>query len=176
MIDEHSFCRTGFARFSDDRSMRYILRRTTTGRSLDEERGHPEAVFVMLNPSTADAFKADPTIRRCIDFAQRWRFRRMTVVNLFARRATDPRDLIAASDRGDGQIADEQILHECCDEEALVVCAWGVHGTLTDRDQTVISLLERAGVKMHALGLTKGGHPRHPLYLPASSEPRRWKP
>lgn len=176
MIDEHNETRTGFARFSDDRSKRYLLFRSADGRSLDDVRGHPPAVFVMLNPSTASAFTDDATIRRCLGFARSWNRRWISVVNLFTHRATDPRDLIAATDRGDDQVADETIMRECCDDESLVVCAWGAHGTLVDRDQTVIALLERAGVKLHMLGLTKDGHPRHPLRLPGNLRPRRWRP
>lgn len=176
MIDEYNHDRTAFVRFSADRSKRYMLRRSLVGRPLDEVKGAPPVVFVMLNPSTADAFRDDATIRRCIAFARRWGRRWLSVVNLFAHRATDPRDLISATDRGDDQVADEQLMREAYGEDELVVCAWGAHGTLVDRDQTVISLLERGGVKLHMLGLTKDGQPRHPLRLPGNLEPRRWKP
>lgn len=176
MIDEYNHDRTAFARFSSNRGKRYMLRRSLFGRPLDEVKGHPHVVWVMLNPSTADAFRDDATIRRCVGFTRLWARPWFAVVNLFAHRATDPRDLIAAADRGDDQIADEQLTRECYDDNALVVCAWGAHGALVDRDQTVIELLARTGVKLHMLALTKDGHPRHPLRLPGNLGPRRWRP
>jgi hypothetical protein len=51
---------------------------------------------------------------------------------------------------------------------AIVVAAWGVDGTHLHRDQAVIGLL---GKKLTCLGLTKRGHPAHPLYLKKSLEP-----
>lgn len=47
----------------------------------------------MLNPSTADETKDDPTIRRCIDFARRLGYGGLYAVNLYAWRARGPWEL-----------------------------------------------------------------------------------
>lgn len=126
------------------------------------------ACFVMLNPSTADATEDDPTIRRCIGFAKSWGCGGIVVVNLFAYRATDPKQLLKAADPV-GPDNDEHIraaVVEC----HPVVAAWGVHGVLRQRDGRVKWLLERWGVLPKCLGKTKDGrHPRHPLYVRADT-------
>ncbi|RYZ16550.1 MAG: DUF1643 domain-containing protein, partial [Myxococcaceae bacterium] len=122
------------------------------------------AVFVMLNPSTADAMEDDPTLRRCMDFAQRWGDSGVMLVNLFAYRATDPDDLPKERELAVGPENDKHIL-DVVSRANRVICAWGVHGTRFGRDQAVLSLLHGAGVEPVCFGKTKHGHPRHPLYL-----------
>lgn len=131
--------------------------------------------FVMLNPSTADAAVDDPTIRRCIAFAKAWGFGGLEVVNLFAFRATDPRELRRAAlpigPANDGSIAG------CAGQCALVVCAWGTDGALYRRGPKVLERLLASkviGHKVRHLGLTKSGHPRHPLYLRGDTLPQPW--
>ncbi len=121
----------------------------------------------MLNPSTADAERDDPTIRRCAGFARSWGFGGMTVVNLFALRATDPARLRRARDPV-GRDNDRHIAAAA--SAGLVVVAWGVHGRLGERDRAVLALL--SGCRPGCLGTTRGGHPRHPLYLPAATRCR----
>ena len=130
------------------------------------------AVFVMLNPSTADATNDDPTIRRCIGFAQRWGCVRLAVLNLFAFRATDPADL----KRAEEPIGPENrawFERTLIDDLAIgpVVCGWGVHGEHRGQEVAVLGWLQAFGVRPVALGVTKDGHPRHPLYLPKGVEP-----
>jgi len=125
-------------------------------------------VFVMLNPSTADAEQDDPTIRRCAGFARAWGFGGMTVVNLFAFRATDPARLRRARDPV-GRDNDHHIA-TAARGAGMVVLAWGVHGALDGRDRVVAALL--ADVRPRCLGTTRGGYPRHPLYLPAATRSR----
>ncbi len=88
-----------YAYLSEDRRYRYSLTRLIAdpqyGCLGEDERGGT-VTFVGLNPSTADETTDDPTIRRCIRFAREWGFDRLKMVNLFAYRATDPRDLWAA--------------------------------------------------------------------------------
>lgn len=128
--------------------------------------------FVMLNPSTADAFAVDPTVRRCIGFAQAWGCGSLEVTNVFAYRATDPKVMAAQHDPvGDGN--DDAILAAACAAD-LVVAAWGVHATLDGRETAVRRLLGGAGVELRYLRLTKGGHPGHPLYVPADTTPTVW--
>lgn len=132
----------------------------------------PRINFCMLNPSTADAFKLDPTVRRCVGFAKAWGGGALEVTNAFALRSTDPAGLRHTSDPvGFGN--DDAILAAAVAAE-VVVLAWGVHATLLDREQHVRRLLAEAGVSAQVLSLTKDGHPAHPLYLPASSQPFSW--
>jgi hypothetical protein len=129
------------------------------------------AVFVMLNPSTADAFVEDPTIRRCQAFAKREGCGGLIVVNLFALRATDPKALYSHPDPV-GPLNDG-IVHEAHYQGSPVIAAWGVHGTLNGRSAAVCSLLEFCD--LHVLGLTKDGHPRHPLYVRGDAPLTLWR-
>jgi hypothetical protein len=121
----------------------------------------------MLNPSTADAVRDDPTIRRCIGFAKAWGAGGMVVVNLFAYRASSPRILFAAEDPV-GPQNDRHLLRVLSRAGQVVVAAWGSHGSYRDRDAEVLQLLMRRRIHIECLGRTADGQPRHPLYLPAS--------
>jgi len=129
-----------------------------------------EVLFVMLNPSTADAERDDPTIRRCIGLARAWGFSGVRVANLFAWRATDPRDLR----RADAPVgpANDRWLRRLQADAALTVAAWGVHGRWQGRDR---ALLRRLG-DLQVLGLTREGLPRHPLYVRNDALPLPWRP
>lgn len=176
MIDDYNLDRTGWARFSEDRTMRYRLARKLTGFDY-EIAAERRVVFVMLNSSTADAFMLDPTVRRCVGFAQRFGADYLEVVNLFALRSTDPAELYkrAAGARGDDRTNDEQIL-AACRGATKVIAGWGAHGELGDRGELVRRMLHDEGIVLHHLGLTKGLAPRHPLYLKASTELEVWAP
>ena len=138
--------------------------------SLTREWGSGLAVlFVGLNPSTADETLDDPTIRRCISFARDWGYARLHMANLFAFRATAPRDMKNASDPV-GPENDRHLL-ALANDSALTVAAWGVHGTFGGRHNAVRGMLPR----LHYLRLTKDGHPGHPLYLPRTLKPVAWK-
>ncbi len=119
-----------------------------------------EAMIVGLNPSTADADRDDPTIRRCIAFARGWGYAGLCMTNLFAYRATRPADLMAADDPVGPD--NDAWLVDAANNAAIVVAAWGVHGILLGRNDAVRAMLPR----LHGLRATKGGHPGHPLYLP----------
>ena len=126
--------------------------------------------FVMLNPSTADAVKEDPTIRRCVGFARSWGYGSLSVVNLFAFRATDPSDLLSAVDAV-GPENDRHIVKECS-QANLTVLAWGnPPRSLTARASEVLAVLLESGIPAVCLGLTKQGMPRHPLYLAQATVP-----
>lgn len=155
--------------WSPDRVHRYTLWRTWYRTLI----GNPQwryAAVIGLNPSTADETRDDPTIRRCIDFAKSWDVDALCMLNLFAFRATDPRDMKAAADPVGAE--NDAWLIRICRGASLVLAAWGVHGEYQGRDRAVRQLLEEAGVVPLALGFTKAGHPRHPLYMPKSAEPR----
>lgn len=130
------------------------------------------AVFVMLNPSTADAEQDDPTIRKCIGFARRWGAGGIDVVNLYAYRATDPADLKAAGrpvGPENDRYIDETVVQP--GDDGWVICAWGVNAKGLERPAKVLARLGELGVKPCALRLTATGIPWHPLMLPYSAQP-----
>lgn len=140
------------AEFSPCRSYRYALERRW------DDAG-PTVAFIGLNPSTADEQSNDPTIRRCIGFAQSWGFGSLSMVNLFAMRSKDPRLLYEAEDPI-GPDNDRWIEKARRRADALIA-AWGTRGTLLGRDESVLAKHR----DLLCLGVTKDGHPRHPLYL-----------
>lgn len=137
------------------------------------EWGDPKSVlFVMLNPSTADGEADDPTIRKCAGFARRWRYERLEIVNLFAYRATKPRELFAADARREDIIGWENssLVARAAREAGIIVCAWGAHAAGHDfHIETVRGWLISSAPQYH-LGLTAHGYPRHPLYVPYDQE------
>ena len=153
------------ARFSNCRRWRYLLwRKWGDG---------PVANFLMLNPSTADEVKLDPSCTRARVYAEQWGFGALIVTNLFGWRATDPGDMKAARDpvgRGNDAAIVQAARHS-----RLVVCAWGNHGLHLDRSPRVARMLRDARVKLHVLKLNGSGEPAHPLYLPGSLRPARWE-
>ncbi len=137
-----------------------------------QELGEPlSCVFIMLNPSTADAEQDDPTIRRCIGYAKAWGYDRLEVVNLFAYRATDPREVFALSQSGDPVgPRNQEVINQATGDAGMIVCAWGAHGGYMGQDETVLGWLHDK--ERYSLGLTKDGKPRHPLYLRADAKPK----
>lgn len=137
--------------------------------------GDPKAcLFVMLNPSTADGELDDPTIRRCVGFARAWNFERLEVVNLFAYRATKPAELFAFHNKQGDAIGWEnpEIVERAARDSGLVVCAWGANvGDFGFHVDTVRGWLDPK--PQFALGFTKDGHPKHPLYVPLAAELQR---
>jgi hypothetical protein len=126
----------------------------------------------MLNPSTADAFQLDPTNRRCVGFAQAWGYGSMVTTNIFAFRSTDPAGLRTAAD-AIGPENDDAILSAATSAD-LVIAAWGTHGELQGRGAAVREMLVGAGIALHALRVTKAGHPGHPLYVAGDTLPTTW--
>lgn len=126
------------------------------------------AMFIGLNPSTADETNDDPTIRRCIAFARAWGYGALCMANLFAYRATDPAVMKKAAEPVGWE--NDHTLTTLAAGAGVVVAAWGAHGTYKGRDKSVRLLVP----KLHFLRLTKDGHPGHPLYLPASLKPQPW--
>ena len=145
----------------------------------DAQLGEPLAcVFIMLNPSTANGLDDDPTIRRCVSFAKAWGYDRLEVLNLFAYRATNPKELLKLSHHEDpvgvlNQAAFQEVLYDS-NPVGMIICAWGAHGAHLGQDETALGWLEDH--KRFALGLTKDGHPKHPLYLPTTATPARFRP
>jgi hypothetical protein len=125
--------------------------------------GEGTCTFVMLNPSSADAEKDDPTVRRCIRFARDWGYARLTVVNLYAFRATDPRALKTATDPVGPE--NDHVLSVVFGASDRIVAAWGCHAA-PERVAEVMGWPIRPRI---CLGLTKDGAPRHPLYVRADA-------
>lgn len=125
---------------------------------------HRTMLFIMLNPSTADWSADDATIRRCKAFAKRERCDRLKVVNLYAYRSTDPKELFKVDDPIGP--SNDVLVSIAVKHADVIVCGWGSHGT-ADRERAVGSIIRRTGAsdRCFALGLTKSGRPRHPLYV-----------
>lgn len=148
------------ARFSESRIHRYALWRIW-------DKDEPAVMFVGLNPSTADENVDDPTIKRCIDFAKRWGYGSLYMLNLFAFRATKPKDMKKADDKVGPD--NDAALEEYAYKSREIIAAWGVNGTLDGRDQEVCES-PLYYCKLMCLRKTKGGHPEHPLYVPQVTE------
>ncbi|MCE2946954.1 MAG: DUF1643 domain-containing protein [bacterium] len=153
------------ATFSRDRQYRYRL-----WRHWDLSRA--PLLMIMLNPSTADEERNDPTVERCERRARANGFGGLLVANIFALRSTDPRALYAHPSPV-GRRNDAAIL-AMAREAGQVVCAWGVHGALADRGRRVASRLRQEGLVLGVLGLTREGHPRHPLYMASATTVAAW--
>ena len=125
----------------------------------------PSCLFVGLNPSTADETLDDPTIRRCVDFAQRWGYGSLCMANLFAWRATKPKDMLTAADPIGPD--NDATLKRLAANAGIIIAAWGKHGTHLSRGFAVRALLPR----LHYLKKNKDGSPRHPLYISKSAQP-----
>lgn len=121
----------------------------------------PAICWCLLNPSTADAMKDDPTVRRCIDFSKRWGYGRLYLVNLFAYRTTYPKELKRTIDPIGPN--NDVYIGEALDRCGIVVAAWGAHSDFSTRREAVGNRLPSA----FCLGKTKSGAPRHPLYVRA---------
>lgn len=135
---------------------RYLLRRTW---DFDRMR----ALFVMLNPSTADAEVDDPTIRSCTRLCRSWGYGSFEVVNLFGFRTTDPQKLAVVTDPI-GQDND-RIAGGAANRCDVTICAWGAHKMATGRAAVMKSLMRNKRLAVFCLGMTKGGAPKHPLYI-----------
>lgn len=138
----------------------------------------PDAmVWLMLNPSTADASSDDPTIRKCVGFAARHGFGAIIVVNLYAFRATNPADLIDARARGIDVVGPENDEHiRAAVAGRVLVEAWGATKVpAIDERIAVVRALCVGARERCCFGFSKGppAQPRHPLMLPytAAREP-----
>jgi hypothetical protein len=150
------------ALFSRCRRWRYLLwRRWAEG---------PAANFLMLNPSTADEVRLDPTCARARAYAEAWGFGALIVTNIFGWRSTDPALLRRVRDPvGSGNDA---AIVRAAREAALVVCAWGNHGAHQQRSTEIRELLKRR--ELHVLKLNGSGEPAHPLYLRGALRAKPW--
>lgn len=128
----------------------------------------PRVAFIMLNPSRADATHNDPTIRRCIGFAQAWGYGALEVLNLFAYRTPYPHLLRQAIDPIGAD--NDRYLLAVTQRVQTLIFAWGNQGSFQNRQQTVIQLLQHFD-HIYCLGTTRSGQPYHPLYLKSTTQP-----
>jgi len=149
---------------SNEREYRYQL-----VRSWDSEK--PTLAFIMLNPSTADEVEDDPTIRRCVGYAEDWGFGELIVGNLYAYRTSDPEELNKIENPVGPK--NNKYLENICDKADKVLVAWGANEAVGDREAEVAKSLDS---ELYALDTTKHGHPNHPLYQPKDVEPEIWEP
>ena len=128
--------------------------------------------FVMLNPSTATEVQNDPTVERCERRARALGFGGFRVTNIFAWRDTDPRAMRRAADPIGP--ANDTAIRDAANWSGRVICAWGTHGAHLDRGSEVARLLRSSGRDLYHLGLSKAGHPKHPLYIGYAVQPTLW--
>ena len=158
---------TSTAVYSDCERYRYALTRTWDARG-------GKLLYIMLNPSKATEVQNDPTIERCERRARHLGFGAFRAVNIFAWRETDPKRLRRA-ERPIGPDNNTTLLEAAAWADTLL-CAWGVHGDHLNRGPATETLLRSNGHSLYSLGLTKHGHPRHPLYISYTETPRPWDP
>ncbi len=151
--------------YSDCNRYRYSLERIW-------DAAEKRVMFVMLNPSKATEVQNDPTVERCEQRARRLGYGGFCVTNIFAWRATDPRDMRAAADPVGSE--NDKILIERTRESCHIIAAWGTHGAHLGRGAVVAEMLQAQGKPLFHLGLSKAGHPKHPLYLPYARQPIAW--
>ncbi|WP_295313086.1 DUF1643 domain-containing protein [Roseobacter sp.] len=155
------------AEYSDCGAYRYCLSRVWDPKA---ERLN----FIMLNPSVADEVQNDPTVARCEARARALGYGAFSVTNIFAWRDTDPFGMRKAP-APVGEDNNATLLRAAARADR-VIAAWGVHGAHRNRGPVVARMLAGAGTALWHLGLTKDGHPRHPLYLPYARRPEPWDP
>ena len=151
--------------YSDCERYRYSLTRVWNDQT-------DKVLFVMLNPSTATEVQNDPTVERCERRARTLGFGGFRVTNIFAWRDTDPRNMKAANDPIGPH--NDATLFEGAVWADTIVAAWGTHGVHMNRGLQVAVLLKATQRPLFHLGLSKQGHPKHPLYLPYTQQPERW--
>jgi hypothetical protein len=165
--DDGGMLPSGFAAFDHARRYRYLLARTWDG-DLDP------AVWLMCNPSTADAFVLDATLRRCRAFSHTWGHGGMVILNAFAFRATQPDDMKAQPDPV-GPVNDAVIAVTAAGlPGAPWIVGWGANGGHLGRDRQVAAILAGYELSPSMLAVTKDGHPGHPLRLRADAKPTPW--
>ncbi|MBU0846914.1 DUF1643 domain-containing protein [Patescibacteria group bacterium] len=144
--------------FADDHTHRlYLWRRWN--------KQGPWVMFIGLNPSTADERRDDPTVRRCIGFAKRWECGGIFMCNVFTLVSTDPKKLNVETPIAMGASLAMRVIRERCSK---AVAGWGNLITQVREGEDQVERIKRQLSPLDCLGMTKLGHPRHPLYLPYS--------
>ncbi|EEB84481.1 DUF1643 domain-containing protein [Roseobacter sp. GAI101] len=153
--------------YSDCETYRYSLTRVW-------DPAGSRVLFVMLNPSKATEVDNDPTVERCERRARALGFGAFQVANIFAFRETDPKLMRQAADPVGPE--NDRILRDGVAWADRVIAAWGTHGAHLGRGADVTRLLRSLATPVYHLGLSKAGHPKHPLYISYSQHPEIWTP
>lgn len=161
------YLKTG-AIFSEDGKYRYDLSRIW-------REGGQRINFIGLNPSTANKETDDPTIRRCVKFAESWGYGEMHMLNLFAYVSSDPQALLFPNPDPVGPENDNFIKSL----DMPIVIAWGSWGKLwankkNSRAEEVVRFIHENGYIPWCLGVNPDGEPKHPLYLLATTKLERY--
>ena len=152
--------------YSDCERYRYALTRVW-------DAAGPRLLFIMLNPSKATERQNDPTVERCERRARGLGYGALQVMNIFAWRETDPKALARAAEPVGAE--NDALLLAGLAWADCVIAGWGVHGAHLGRGPAVEALLRDAGADLYCLGLSKAGHPRHPLYIAYAKPPMPWR-
>lgn len=161
---------TNKCQFSADRAYRYSLLHRWDELVTERKR----VMWCGLNPSTADESELDPTLRRILRFSCDWGFNEFVMTNLFAFRSTQPKGMLLHHDPV-GPENDRWLLTSATSSSLIIAC-WGAHGFHLGRDVAVQLLLRKIDAPLFCLGITEGGFPRHPLYVPSAQKPIRFSP
>ncbi len=170
MVDNNFYPGT-HSLWSPDRQSRYFLRRPAL---TNEDRSKQPVAFILLNPSTADEVKDDPTVAKCRRYAKSWGFGEVIILNAFAFRATDPKNMRSHLDPvGPGN---DRVIYDTVDHivnrGGKIVCGWGNHGLHLERGSVLRQLLH--SFSLSAFPITKQKQPGHPLYLKSTIVPESW--
>lgn len=155
----------GRAIFSLDNKERYFLSREfkKEGRNIS---------FLMLNPSTADAGKLDPTVTRCMEYGKNWGFDRVCIVNIYPIIGSDP--MILIKKKGDREL-NRLFIEYSLKFSEKIICAWGSHREVNFEKENLSDILFNNNKKLYSLGYNYDGNPKHPLYLKSNLEPIKYK-
>lgn len=145
------------AEFSECRKYRYALWRTW-------DDAKPYAMFIGLNPSTADEVNDDPTITRCINYAKEWGYGGLCMTNLFAYRATEPNEMMLVAEPIG--LENDDWLKKLAKDAGVIVAAWGNNGAYLGRSSEILAVLPN----LKCLKKNQTGEPAHPLYQSKSAE------
>lgn len=148
------------ADFSECRLYRYALR-------IVWNPALPVAAFIGLNPSTADEWQDDPTVRRCRNFADSWNCGGLLMLNIFAFRATDPDDMMKVEEPVGPRNSPAYLIEQLESCSGPHIAAWGKHGKHLGRGQDI----KRNVPRLDCLALNKDGSPKHPLYIAGDQKP-----
>lgn len=161
--------------FSDCETYRYLLWRVW-------DDSLPRALMLMMNPSTANEAENDPTVERQIRRVLMWprigfpfSVGGLEVANVFAYRETDSTKLRSLHLSGFDLVGpdNDAMILDAARRAVVVVCGWGVPGTLGGRGDAVLRLLRAAGIRPYGLQLNSDGTPRHPLYVRYTTVPAK---
>lgn len=144
------------------------------GRVWDESA--PVAVWIMLNPSAANATHDDPTMRRVTGFTRREGLGGFVAVNLSAYCTHRPIDLRLAGDDVVDATNEAWVASTIAERSGPVIAAWGASATRLPCRPIPDVIAHLCDGDLWCFGTTKDGHPRHPLYLRGDTPLERWKP